>query len=857
MTLPSIEATRVVLDNGMTVILKEIHYAPIVSFQAYVKVGSIYEGKFLGTGISHFIEHVIDDGTERRTREDIDNLVEAMGNASNAYTTKDHCQYEVTTSVQHLDLALDVLADYLTRPTFPAAEVETQRGVIWNELNGDLDEPTQLLHDLYYETAFRQHPARFPVGGYKELFMALMREDLVEFYRQHYVPSNMIFVAAGDFQTNEMLDKIDAAFRDFSRRISPVVALPAEPPQLAPRRAERFMNVELGYLSLGAHTTRMAHSDAVALDLVATLLGGGESSRLVQTLKNRRQLVFSVQAWSDTPPYDAGCFGIDAEIEPNKLTAAETEILAQVEQLKSAPVSEIELERAKVIEASEYLFTLQSVEEQGAMLGADELATGDYRFHETYLQRIYAVTPEDIQRVAHAYFRPENLTAVVIRPGVKPRFKSTAKTAASSEKVVPQGQFSLVSAPVRKSILPNGIRLLTKSIDAAPVVTIQAMFLGGTRFETEADNGVFHLTTNLLLRGTKRRSADALFDEIEAMGGSVSAISGHQACGVSINLLRLDLEYGIELLADVLMNPLFDPLELDKLKTEAMIAIQAEEDDWFALGKRQFLETMFQVHPERLRPSGSEKSLARLNRESVVNCYHRCFVSNNMTLGVFGDIELDGVEGLIKRRLGAFQPAALSFPSAPVEPPLKDIRRMERHKRLAQAIIFQGYPGIPLQHSDRGIVEILSSVLFGGGQPGGRLYKRLRNEQLVYYIHGYSSFGLDHGYLVIYASAATQNVERLLKFIDQELLDVQYNGISESELESGKQMCRMNYLIGSQAISTQAAIAVLDELYGLGYDHCNQYLKKIASVTREEVQRAASAYLPLDRRVISIIRSQN
>ena len=214
------------MDNGITVTLKEIHHAPIVSFQVYVKVGSSHEGKYLGAGISHFIEHLIDDGAEQRTRAEIDDLVEAMGNASNAYTPKDHSQYHITTSRQYLTHVLDLISDCLTHSTFPSDEVEIQRGVIWNELNGELDEPTQLLCDLYYEAAFREHPMRFPVGGYKELFMELTRSDLVEFYQLHYVPDNLIFVATGDFQSAEMFEKIDTAFQDFPRRSPPAIELP-------------------------------------------------------------------------------------------------------------------------------------------------------------------------------------------------------------------------------------------------------------------------------------------------------------------------------------------------------------------------------------------------------------------------------------------------------------------------------------------------------------------------------------------------------------------------------------------------------------------------------------------------------
>lgn len=827
------------MDNGVTVILKEIHHAPIVSFQAYVKVGSIHEGKYLGTGISHFIEHVIDDGTEQRTRAEIDNLVEAMGNASNAYTTKDHSQYHITTSRQYLAHALDLLSDCLMQPTFPSDEVEIQRGVIWNELNGELDEPTQLLHDLYYETAFREHPVRFPVGGYKELFMELTRDNLVEFYRQHYVPDNLIFVAAGDFQTGEMLERIRKVFEAFPRRSPTTIQLPHEPRQLAARRAEQYMEVELAYLAMGYHGVRIDHEDAPVLDLIALLLGSGESSRLVQTLRNQRQLVYDIHAWSDTPRYDGGCFGIEAELVHGKLAEAETGLLEQIERLKSEPVSESELQRAQTLETSEYFFALQFVEEQGTMLGIDELTTGDCRFHEKYLQQIRTVTPGDIQRVAQIYFRPENLTTVTIRP------KETA-----SSIHIPQAQ----SAPstAEKHLFPNGMRLITKSINTAPVVALQAMFLGGTRFETEANNGVFHLMTSLLLKGTKNRSAEVLFEDIEARGGSIGTIGGHNAFGIAVNLLRQDLEYGLECLADVLLNPIFDAKSLEKVKLETSVGIQAEEDDWYASGRRQFLETMFQVHPNRLRTVGSISSIKQLSRKDVQDCYQRYCAPNNMVIGVFGDVQSAHVQDLVHRYLGAFLSIDLSFPTVPIEPPLCDVRRVERQKDLAQAVIFQGYLGIPIQHSDREVVEVLSSLLFGVGQPGGRLYKRLRNEQLVYHLHGYPYFGLDCGYLAIYGCTAPNHIERLLKLIDEEISNLQRYGASNSELESGKQMCLTNYLLGAQTAGVQASIAVLDELYGLGYDYANRYEVKIATVSKETIQRAANAYLPLDKRVISI-----
>ena len=870
-------ATRVVMDNGVTVLLEETHHLPLVSFQAYVRVGSIYEENHLGSGISHFVEHTIDGGTERRNHAQIDEIVETIGNLSNAYTTKDHTQYYITTSTVSIEPALDVLSDYLTHPIFPPIEVEIQRGVIQNELNSDLDDPIQLLHDLLYETAFRTHPVRFPVGGSSTLLRGLTRENLVEFYQQHYVANNLILVAAGDFNSQEMIDRIAHFFGNFPDQPSSTFELPDEPSQSAPRRAERIMDVELGYLAMGYHTVEINHRDGPTLDIISTLMGSGESSRLVKILKDQRQISHTMQVWSETPHYGAGYFGVDLEAELKTLETAETSVLEQIERLKSEQVTESELRRAKTIDTSEYLFALGAIEERSTILGIDELTTGDCNYHQKHLRKLQAVTSEDVQRVARTYFRNENLTTVVIRPhsgkpsivnaGLQNTISATTsdshtentelKTIAPTQNIEASKTCKNRKPTPRKQVLSNGLRLLTKSVCSAPVVSIQALFSGGTRFETEATNGTFCLMSNLLLKGTRNRTSDDIFASIEAMGGNISVYSGEQTFGIGLNLLKGDLEYGLKLLADILLNPGLEEEELQKLKTEAIVNIRAESDDWYALGKQQFLETMFQIHPNRLRSCGSISSLTGLAATDIWNCFRRYCTPNNMVLAVYGDLQPHAVRTITQRCFEAFQPTNLKFPRVPIEPPLNNVRRIERHKELAQAIIFQGFVGVPLQHSDREIVEVLSSLLFGVGYPGGRMYKRLRHKELVYYIHGDPYFGLDQGYIAICASTMPENIESVLEQIDDEILSVQQIGISNSELARGKQMCITAYLTSTQTASSQASTDALDELHGLGFDYSQRYISKIESVTIDAVQHAATKYLTCAKRVISIVRPQS
>lgn len=409
------EITEITLESGMSGILKENHSSSVVSLQVFIKAGSMHEGEYEGSGISHFIEHVIDDGTTNRSRAEIDRLTESIGNESNAYTWKDHTKYYITTASAYFDLALDLLADCLQNATFPEGEVEIQRGVIINEFNKEADEPESKLQNLFYETAFQVHPVRLPVIGYVDRFCELRRADLIKFYKRVYVPENLIFVAVGDFETAKVLDKIQRAFENFKPTNSQTPQLPPEPIQDEFRQVQAESEVEFAYTWFGLHTVAISHEDIYALDIMASILSEGESSRLYRTIKDEKDLVLSIDAWSDTSPY-MGYFGIGAETEPEKLEAAHDAILKEIEKLKVEPVSKAEISKAIVLRESEHIFAQQTVEVQASALGLDQLATGDFSFSDKYLRKIKSVTAENIMKVALKYFSYNNLTIASLIP---------------------------------------------------------------------------------------------------------------------------------------------------------------------------------------------------------------------------------------------------------------------------------------------------------------------------------------------------------------------------------------------------------------------------------------------------------
>ncbi|MDF2440716.1 MAG: zinc protease, partial [Abditibacteriota bacterium] len=178
-------ALKKTLPNGLTVLVQENHAAPVVAVRVYVKTGSIYEGPYLGTGISHLFEHTLFEGTKNRTKEQLNEAIQSIGGQSNAYTSKDVTAYHITTASSYFDRALDVLADMMQNSTFPEAEVKTQIGVIHNEMNLGDDDPDSEIYDVFNETAFKVHPVRHPIIGYRENFDRITQSDIVSYYNTH------------------------------------------------------------------------------------------------------------------------------------------------------------------------------------------------------------------------------------------------------------------------------------------------------------------------------------------------------------------------------------------------------------------------------------------------------------------------------------------------------------------------------------------------------------------------------------------------------------------------------------------------------------------------------------------------
>lgn len=845
---------RFILNNGLTVLLQENHSAPVVALNMWVQVGSIYEGN-AEAGISHVYEHMLFKGTMTRGVGEIAQEIEGSGGDINAFTSFDHTVYHITLASRYLDTGLAVMADAIQHSAFDPDELRKEQEVVLEEIKRGEDIPSRKLTEALFATSYQRHPYRRPVIGSEPTVKSFSRDQILSFFNTWYVPNNMTLVVAGDFDSMAVLPRIQAAFQDFQPQTLPALEILQEPAQGELRMVILTDDIQETLLDIAYHVPGVLHKDSYAIDLLSFILGGGESSRLYQTVKAEQELVHAVYTYPFLPK-DPGLLVIGATLQEERWQNALTGILAEVERVQRDVVLTAELDRAKRNLESEFIYQRETVQGQASQLGYFGAILADLAYEARYLKAIARTTPQDIQRVARTYLTPTNLTVGFFVPhadGVHVTRERIAQTVQARTQPSRRRRPSRATAArhTHKFLLDNGMTLLVREHPAVPLVAMQAVFLGGLWVEDEAHNGVMNFVAEMVTKGTANRRARALAEEIESMAGDLSGFAGRSSFGVSAEVLRRDLGQGLELLADILCESTFEPDELEKKRADLLAALKHEDDDLFKVAFTLCAQRLFPDHPYGLRILGTPESVTQLTRDDLLLWYRRYAIPNNLVLAIVGDVEADNIYQTVNRLFRSWQPAALDLP-----PQGRSIRSAvdgpvicQRNKEQTHIIV--GMRGSSLHHPDRYALRVLESIL---ASQGGRLFVELREKQsLAYTVTARSLEGLDPFIFFVYLATSPEKTEVALDGIREELLRVREQGATPQEVERAKRYLVGNYEIELQKNSALAAMLAFDERYGLGCHEVESYTQNIAAITPEMVQHVARTYLAIDQSSVVIV----
>jgi zinc protease len=824
-------------DNGLTLIVREDHSAPVVSAQAWCMAGSIHEGKWLGAGLSHVLEHMLFKGTTTRPGSRIDQEVQEAGGYMNAYTSFDRTVFHIDVPNTGATVALDILCDIMQNATLPPEEMAKEKQVILREMDMNVDDPGRRASRRLFETAYTRSPYRFTVIGYPDIFNELNPEDILAYYREKYAPNNLFYVVAGDVKQEDVVAQIRAAFAKSKARAQAPIVLPEEPQQTAPREIIEEAPIELGYFYYAWHIPDLRHPDVPILDVLAVLLGSGRSSRLYQAVRERKGLVNSVDAWTYSPG-NPGLFGLSATVDADKFVVAREAMLAELEQMKSAPVSAEELSKAVKQFISATLSSRKTMQGQAQDLGGSWLAANDLNFSERYLAAVKRVTPADLQRVAREYLTPENRTLYALLPtGATPR------SAVESETSWEQS--------VQKFELANGLRLLVKEDHRLPFVEFRAVFQGGVLAETAGNNGITQLTGKMLLKGTTRRSAEDIAKDIESVGGSIDSYGGNNSFGVNAEVLSADFATGLDLLADVLLNPAFPAPALERERQIQLAGIRAQKDHLLQSAALAMRRALFGERGYGLDAQGSETSVQSIQAADLKTFHQRLAVPNNCVLAIYGDVKTAEVRTAVEKAFGAWKRAAISTLDFGLWT-LDSVKRVTETRDKKQAVLVIGFRGTTIRDAERYPLELLQEAC---SDLGSRLFMRIREKLgLAYYVGAQNVLGLAPGYFAFYAGTMPEKAG----LVETELLSeaelLRADGLTAEELNRAKAKVIGQRKIARQDLGGFAMTNALDELYGLGYAHTETEDALYEAVTLEQVKAVARKYLTPDALVIAVVK---
>jgi len=835
------------LGNGLRCAVYEQPDTEVVELRIYVKTGSVYEQEYPGSGISHFLEHLTAEGpTEKRSKKEVDELIEKFGNAFNAYTSASHTCYHITTIRKYYKEALDLLAELVFENKITKEAFKRERGVITREIEKSLEEPGRYLHQLTSENIYKVLPAKYPVIGYLELFKKITMEDIKKYYVKKYAVNNSVVVIGGGVNRKEAVDYIRDRFSKYERSFYSVPAMPDEPPIMTIREKKGFRDIEGKYLNLSWLTIPLSHEDLYALDLLSEILSSGRSSRLNRILKEEKEIVNSVNSYSHTPEYGKGEFTISANFRDSLPREVEKAVLEIIADIQENGVMDYEIERAKKLVLSSYLFRKTSVSGCVSRIGIDMVSTGEKDFSEKYVEGIRKTTAKQVKEAAVKYLSISNYARTLLLPE-------------SEKKAFGENEKKKTEEKIEKIILNNGTTVILKNEPGIEVVNYALFLKGGLTYDNLYNTpGLSGFMSSMLARGTRSHTREELNREFEERGASFSVSSGNSTFYIQAASLSDDCGKILDLLYEILYEPEFPEDEIEKVRKFRMHALYQQKDNWQKEAYLNYKENIFPAETAYIYSEiGTTESVKAVDRDLIWKVYNDFVIPDNLVIAVVGDFNESRVKEKIRKTFGKVKRSEKKLPdyeSKFIKLESDVYKEYMTGKELS--VIFRGFPTVDVYDSkQRAALDIIDTIISGGSYPGGWLHERMRGKELVYVVHAYNQNYLKSGCFTIFAATNPENLKKSLAEFDKAVEELRMGKYTEDDIRKAKDMIETAEKLDNQSPGSRAQSYALNELLGFGYDFDEKYVELIKNVTRKDIEEAVKKYFNQSVTVVTTPKS--
>jgi zinc protease len=836
------------------------------------------------TGASHWVEHMLFKGAREFGKGDIFKKCRASTAAvNNGMTGNDYTAYfETLPSEARRPGAAHRGRPHGHTPSSIPTRSPPNAASSSPNAKGAENYPQYLLgEEMSTAAAFRDHPYRWSVIGWKADLREITHGDLWSHYQQFYAPDNAVLVVVGDFETEAMLRRVRELYGGLAGRAQVPPIRSVEPPQEGERRFTIRRPGSAAYLQVAHHIPAAGHPDEPALRVLSSILsgtgpiawlspsaGGWKTSRVYRALVDTG-LASSASASVTPRGIDPGLGGCHATVrvgvEPKRVEEA---VLRLIGEATAAPPTADELQRAKTQLMAAMAYAGESAAGIAALVGGAEML-GGYQRVARMADEIMAVTAEDVLRVAQTHLTENNRTVGWFIPteaggggdcragACTPPMDGGPHDMVGAQVPAPQGFFYTgldLFRNARRETLDNGLRVVAARSAVTPSVSLAGSIRGGGTLDTDGKAGRARFAMTMLDRGTTSKSKEEIAGALDGVGATFGVGAGLEATGFGGNCLNDNLELLLDTAADVLMNPAFPPDECEKARSEILTSLRESADDTREVATRAARQLLYPAgHPYHVWERGERETIEAMTREDLVACHQAAARPDQTVLVLVGDVEPERAVALVAERFGNWRatgPAPVVYLAA--RPPDQTRSQNLLMPSKTQCDIVLATTGVPRAHEDFYALDFATRVL---GRLGfmGRFGKTVRDELgLAYYCFAVAPESYGDAIWTAAAGVNPQNVPLAIDTMLEQMRVMQEEPVSEAEYDElvANQLGALAMLAETKGRIAGALLKL--EIWELGADFYERYPDIVRGVTREQILEAARRYFPVVAQVRAV-----
>lgn len=850
-TMPQVQ--EFYLDNGLKVLIKEDHKAPVFAQALFYKVGSRNDVEGV-TGSAHFLEHMQFNGTQKRSKGSIPKEIEAHGGTFNAGTSYDYTVYHMSlpSTSENLEFAMELESDRMRNSIINTKEAERERQVVLEEMSRGENSPFQILYRETLKNIYPEHPYGDPIIGWRSDVENTTAQELKEQYDHYYQPNNAVLVLVGDIDPQKALEtakKYYGVIPASDTGNAPVAK--RNPRPLVKKEVKLNIPSQSQGVLLAWDTVKFTDEDFMPLSILSSVLTSGDLSRLEKKLIDTN--VATAVDSSARQGIDSFIFSIITVASKDKdLVSIEKAVLDEIEKIKTKGVKEEELQRIKAKAKTQFLLGLEEPMDMAMQLGFFEIIGGGWQNTFDWVTQIDGVTPADIQLAARKYLTEEKLFR-----GLLTDKKEELKAEQNNSTTVAQG------VQAEKLKLDNGLTVILCQDETLPLISVHGVIDAGEIYENIGKHkyGTSSLVSMMLEKGTQKFSRDEIAQELEQIGASLSINTEEEYVDISGHSLSDDLDKLLSLLHQQLFQPTFPENEFNKLKSQIADYLEQSKDDMKTLARIELAKTLYKPEHPLYEPSLEEQieKLEQININDLKEYQANYFSPNRLILAFSGDFDKKELLDLLQKYFGKLENTNSKLLT---DSELQEYIEKNRQELISQqekvievpgkkqANIYLGYPA-PMNRTNPDYYAYLlaNDILGGGSSLTSHLGYNVREKNgLVYSIYSINgAYRFPHNFK-IQMGTSPETIDKAIDITKQTVKKFIQGNITDEEIRRAKNYRKGSFV--SHSLVSNANIAhslCLSAMWGLPLDNINNYPDNIENVSKEDIIRVAKKYFSPDK----------